>query len=179
MILVVYAHPYPRHSRACAALVEAIGGMPGLVVRSLYELYPDFDIDGEAERAALADARLVVWMHPFYWYGVPALMKHWFDQVLTKGWAHGGGQALEGKDCLWVTTTGGGEEAFTPQGRHRHPFEAFVPPVEQVARYCGMNWLPPVVVNGAHEVPPAALEEAGRNLRAALDAWVARAHEAA
>ena len=49
---------------------------------TLAELYPDFDIDGDAERAALARARLVVWLHPFYWYGVPALMKHWFDQVL-------------------------------------------------------------------------------------------------
>ena len=109
MILVVYAHPYPARSRACAALLEAIRGAERVEVRSLYDLYPDFDIDGDAERHALEGARLVVWLHPFYWYSVPALMKHWFDHVLIKGWAHGeGGRALAGKDCLWVTTTGGG-----------------------------------------------------------------------
>jgi putative NADPH-quinone reductase len=41
--------------------------------------------------------------------------------VLIKGWAHGdGAHELAGKDCLWVTTTGGGEDAFTPEGRHGH-----------------------------------------------------------
>ena len=172
MILVIYAHPYPASSRACAALLEALRGRDGLEVRSLYELYPDFDIDGDAERAALERARLVVWLHPFYWYGAPALMKHWFDHVLVKGWAHGeGGAALRGKDCLWVTTTGGDEDAFTPQGRHAHPFEAFEPPIRQTARYCGMNWLAPIAVRGSHQVPAEALREAGRSVRSAIDAW--------
>jgi len=172
MILVVYAHPYPTRSRACKTLLEAIGGRQGVEVRSLYELYPDFDIDGKAERQALDRARLVVWLHPFYWYGVPALLKHWFDQVLAKGWSHGeGGRALVGKDCLWVTTTGGGEEAFTPEGRHGHPFEAFVPPMMQTARYCGMNWLSPFAVNGAHSVPDEVLQEAGARLGVRLDEW--------
>ena len=141
-------------------------------MRSLYELYPDFDIDGDAERKALEAARLVVVMHPMYWYSMPALLKHWFDHVFIKGWSHGdGAQALAGKDFLWVTTTGGGEDAFTPEGRHGHPFEAFEPPMKQTARYCGMNWLPPIAVRGSHVVPAEALREAGRQVRAAIDAW--------
>jgi len=172
MILVIYAHPYPAHSRACAALLAGIRDAQGVAVRSLYDLYPDFDIDGPAERAALGEARLVVWLHPFYWYGPPALLKHWFDHVLIKGWAHGeGGDELAGKDCLWVTTTGGGEEAFSETGRHGHRFEAFEPAMKQTARYCGMNWLPPFAVNGAHEVGTEALQAAGRELRARLEAW--------
>lgn len=174
MILVVYAHPYPARSRACAALLEAIRGLADVEVRSLYDLYPDFDIDGDAERRALERARLVVWLHPMYWYSVPALLKHWFDHVLVKGWAHGeGGRSLAGKDCLWVTTTGGGEDAFTAQGRHRHPFQAFEPPIRQTAQYCGMNWLPPIAVRGSHDVPVEELRAAGGNLRSAIDAWVA------
>jgi len=77
MILVIYAHPYPAHSRACAALVAAIRDAEDVQVRSLYDLYPDFDIDGQAERAALAGAQLIVWLHPFYCFGGPALLKHW------------------------------------------------------------------------------------------------------
>jgi glutathione-regulated potassium-efflux system ancillary protein KefF len=175
MILVIYAHPYPARSRACAALLDAIRHREGLEVRSLYDLYPDFDIDGDAERQALERAKLVVWLHPMYWYSVPALMKHWLDHVLIKGWAHGeGGRALAGKDCLWVTTTGGDDEAFSAQGRHRHPFDVFVPPVKQAAQYCGMNWLSPVHVNGSHDVAASDLTAAGEALRATLDTWAAK-----
>jgi glutathione-regulated potassium-efflux system ancillary protein KefF len=170
VILVVYAHPYPAHSRACAALVEAIRGVEGVEIRSLYELYPDFDIDGDAERLALERADLVVWLHPLYWYSVPALLKHWFDQVLIRGWAHGeGGGRLAGKDCLWVTTTGGDEAAFSAGGRHGHALASFAPAVEQTARYCGMNWLEPVGVHGAHAIGEAELREAGARLRARLE----------
>ena len=51
--LVILAHPYPDRSRANRALVRALDGLPGVAVRSLYDLYPDFAIDVEAEREAL------------------------------------------------------------------------------------------------------------------------------
>jgi glutathione-regulated potassium-efflux system ancillary protein KefF len=172
MIVVIYAHPYPHYSRACATLLAAIQDLPQVEVRSLYDLYPDFDLDAEAERSALDKAQLVVWMGPLYWYTVPALLKHWFEKILVKGWAYGpGGDALNGKDCLWVSTTGGDEPAFTPQGKHAHPFDAFVPVVEQTARFCGMNWLPPFTLHGAHLVREPVLQEAGTRLRERLESW--------
>jgi len=122
--------------------------------------------------ATLARAGLVVWLHPLYWYGVPALLKHWFDTVLVKGWAFGeGGGALAGKDCLWAVTTGGDEAAFSPAGRHAHDFADFVAPIEQTARYCGLRWLPPHVVHGAHIVTEAALAASAAAFRARLEAW--------
>lgn len=172
MIVVIHAHPYPGRSRACAALLRAIADFPELEVRSLYDLYPDFDIDVRAEQEAVERARLVIWLHPLYWYTAPGLMKHWLDVVLVRGWAHAeGGTALRGKDVLWVATSGGNAKAFSPQGRHAHPFEAFVPAIEQTASYCGMNWLEPFVVHGAHEIGEEALGEAGRQLRQRLEAW--------
>jgi glutathione-regulated potassium-efflux system ancillary protein KefF len=174
MIVVFYAHPYPHYSRACATLLEAIADLPSLQVRSLYDIYPDFDIDPDAERAVVDGAKLVVWMGPFYWYTVPALLKHWFEVVLVKGWAYGpGGTALRGKDCLWVATTGWEDETFTPPGEYGPSFETFVAPVEQTARFCGMNWLPPFTVHGAHEVRETVLREAGLKLREQLEAWAA------
>ena len=172
MILVIHAHPYPSRSRAGSALLAAIRGIPNLEVRSLYDLYPDFDIDPQGERRALERARLVVLMHPIFWYTAPAILKHWFDEVLVKGWAYGeGGTALAGKDCLWVTTTGGDDEAYSLAGRHAHPFEAFVPVVEQTMRYCGMRWLEPFSLHGANLVSPEALAQVGAGLRARLEAW--------
>jgi glutathione-regulated potassium-efflux system ancillary protein KefF len=176
MITVFYAHPYPRRSRACAALLSAIDERPGVQVRSLYELYPDFDIDPIAEREALARSDAVVWLHPLYWYTVPSLMKHWFDHVLVKGWAYGeGGDKLHGKPCLWVATTGADGDDYRPGGKHEHAFEAFVPVVEQTARFCGMQWQEPLIVHGAHHIPDEVLLGAGERLRARLDALEAGA----
>ena len=172
MILVLYAHPYPHYSRACATLLEAIRDMPDLAVRSLYDLYPDFDIDVAAEQQALERADLVVWMGPLYWYSVPALLRHWFEKVLVRGFAYGGGTArLAGKDCLWVVTAGGDEKAFSADGRHGFPLAAFEPVVEQTARFCRMNWLKPFVVLAAHEVKEPVLQEFGVKLRQRLEEW--------
>ncbi|HEU5075369.1 MAG TPA: glutathione-regulated potassium-efflux system oxidoreductase KefF [Polyangiaceae bacterium] len=158
--VLVYAHPYPNRSRANRVLLAAVESLAGLRVRSLYDLYPDFGIDVRAEQAELTHADLVIWQHPMYWYSVPGLLKHWFDKVLARGWAYGeGGTALAGKRCLWVTTTGGDTRAFSPPGIHAYPFSAFVPHVEQTARFCGMRWLEPLVVHGAHRVDDSVLAD--------------------
>ena len=122
-------------------------------VRSLYDLYPDFDIDVQAEQAALLKAELIVWQCPFYWYGVPALVNLWFEKVLAHGWAYGeGADALSGKTVLWVPTTGGSSSAYSATGVHGHPFEAFVPAISQVARFCGMRWAEPAA-GGSRRAP--------------------------
>ncbi|MGG3885590.1 NAD(P)H-dependent oxidoreductase [Brevibacillus panacihumi] len=41
---------------------------------------------------------------PFYWYSAPPLLKNWFDEAWTYGWAYGpGGVALRGKECIIAT----------------------------------------------------------------------------
>ncbi len=134
-------------------MLAAVRDLPGLEVHSLYDLYPDFDIDVVAEQAALMRADLVVWLHPIYWYSVPAMLKHWFDVVLLRGWAYGeGGDALRGKHCLWVATTGGQESSFAETGAHQLPFEEFEAPIRQTAKFCGMVWEPSLTLHGAHVV---------------------------
>ena len=174
MIALLHAHPHPDRSIGGRALLEAVRDLKGVTVRSLYDLYPDLSIDVAAERAALASARLVIWQHPMYWYGVPALLKLWFDEVLTEGYAFSGGRALEGKDCQWVTTTGGGPDAFSATGRHGHPFETFVAPVAQIARFCGMNFLAPIVVHGSHRMPEETLQRHASAYRMFLSDYLAR-----
>lgn len=84
-------------------MLAGVRDMPQLEVRSLYDLYPDFAIDVEAEQEALLRADVVVWQAPFYWYGLPALWHLWVEKVLANGWAYGaGGTALHGKTALWV-----------------------------------------------------------------------------
>ncbi len=153
--LVIHAHPRPAHSIVTRELLQVFESAPAVERRSLYELYPDFDIDVAAEQQALGQATLIVWLAPVHWYGVPALLKHWIDQVLLQGWAYGsGGTALRGKTVWWVCSAGAPQTAYAPGGMHMRPFEDFVPPIEQTARYCGMGWLPPFTVYGGHATPP-------------------------
>lgn len=168
-ILVVYAHPYPSRSRTNRALVDAVRDLENLELRSLYSLYPDFDVDVDAEQAALGRAEIVVWQHPIYWYTAPGMLKHWFDKVLARGWAYGeGGTALAGKTCQWVTSTGAPESGYRPGGMHNLPFDSYAPVIEQTARFCQMRWAPPLVVHGAQGISDSALEEWGRKYRARL-----------
>lgn len=170
MITLIHAHPYPARSRAVAALLAAVRDLRNVEVRSLYSLYPDFDIDAPAERGAVGRATALVLLHPLYWYTTPALLKHWFEVVLTKGFAYGeGGTALRGKTCLWAVTTGDVTE-YTGEGRHQHDFSAFTPVVEQTVRYCGMAWAEPFAVHGAHKISDAELADAAARFRKRVQA---------
>jgi glutathione-regulated potassium-efflux system ancillary protein KefF len=153
-IVVLLAHPRLEQSRVNRALQQAALALPGArhQVRDLYRLYPDYLIDVDAERAALAAARLVVWQFPFQWYGMPPLLKLWLDEVFGFGWAYGpGGTALRGKDLWLAVSTGGGEQAYHPSGHNRHFIDAFWPPIEQTATLAGMRFLPPIVLHAAHQ----------------------------
>jgi len=176
LIALIYAHPHPARSRANRVLLDAARRVPSVTVRSLYDTYPDFAIDVAAERQLLVESQLIVWQHPLMWYSSPALQKLWFDTVLGDGWATGeGGTALVGKSCLWVTTTGAPAAGYTPEGAHRFPFAAFVPVMEMTARYCGMIWLPPLVLHGAHQVDDDVLHRHAAEYRQRLLAFAADA----
>lgn len=152
---VLAAHPNWRDSRVNRRLLERARSVPGVTVQDLYAAYPDYDIDVPAEQAAVEAAQLVVFLHPIQWYSMPALMKLWLDDVLRHGWAYGqGGTALAGKDLWLVATTGGPEASYHPQGYNRYFFDAFLPPYEQTAALCGMRFLPPLLLHGAHRVAP-------------------------
>jgi len=158
-ILILYAHPAPQRSPVNRRLAEAARAMPGVDLRDLYELYPDFDIDAEGERALLEAAHLVVLLHPIRWYGMPSMLKEWMDVVLRPGWAYGDGEcALRGKSCWLVASTGSPAEAYGPEGIHGHPFDAFLLPIRQIAALCGMDWLAPLVLHGSVDAGEAAIE---------------------
>lgn len=164
-VLVLAAHPQLEDSRVNRALMDAVAalGAQRAVLRDLYALYPDYVIDVDAEQALLAQARLIVWQHPLRWYGMPALMKLWLDDVLSFGWAYGpGGTALADKDLWLVLSTGGSQRAYRPSGYNRHFFDDFLPPYEQTAALCGLRFLPPLVLYGAHRVSEAELEAHAR-----------------
>lgn len=150
-IYLLAAHPNWHQSRVNRQLLEVARTVPGVDVNDLYTCYPDYFVDVPTEQARLTAAQLIVLQHPIHWYSMPALQKLWLDEVLSYGWAYGAGaQALHGKDLWLVATTGGTESSYHPQGYNRYFFDAFLPPYEQTAALCGMRFLPPLVLHGAH-----------------------------
>jgi glutathione-regulated potassium-efflux system ancillary protein KefF len=177
-VLVLVAHPDLRTSRVNRRLHDTARRMASLPagahieVRDLYRLYPDYAIDVAAEQAAAARADLIVWQHPIQWYAMPALMKLWLDEVLTHGWAYGrDGQALAGKSLWLVLSTGGREQAYSPSGYNRYFFDAFLPPYEQTAALCGLRFLPPLLLHGAHAVERAELDAHVNTFAERLAGW--------
>ena len=173
-VALIYAHPYAERSLANRELLAAVTDLAFVELRPLYDLYPDFDIDVDTERDRLAAVDIVVLQHPVYWYSAPALLKLWIDEVFGLGWAYGaGGDALVGKRLQWVVTTGGDVGAYTADGPHGHAFDAFVAPMYQTARFCGMTWEEPIVVHGAHD-DQREIAAAGQRYRERLVALAGR-----
>ena len=157
-VLIISGHPDQDSSLANRTILADLQDVPGLSIeqRRLDRLYPDFNIDVEAEQRAVEKADLVVLQHPMYWYSYPPLMKLWIDNVFTHGWAYGKhAHALKDKPLLWAVTTGGDEDHF---GIGAHPgFSVLAQPLQATAIYCHMRWLEPVVFHGAYTADTTAL----------------------
>jgi putative NADPH-quinone reductase len=168
-ILVLFAHLNLKGSRINRAMLEAIGDLDHVEIHDLLELYPDFYIDLRSERRALVAADLVVLQHPIYWYSAPAIIKHWQDLVLERGFAYGpGGTALRGKAMLQAVSTGGPVETYCPGGAHGAPLADYRRPFQQMARFTGMHPLPPLVIQGGLTATDAQIAAHAARYRAML-----------
>ncbi|NEX94268.1 NAD(P)H-dependent oxidoreductase [Caulobacter sp. 17J65-9] len=176
--LLVLAHPALERARLNPALAEAAQALPGVTLRDLYELYPDFTVDVRTEQKLLLEHDLVVLQFPLFWYSAPSLLKEWIDAVWLKGFAYGPrGVALRGKTLLCVISTSAAEADFTADGEYRFSLTEFLRPFEQTARYCGLHWAEPFVVFGETIASDEGLRrtaEAYRDRLAELGARIAR-----
>lgn len=146
-VLIYYAHPGQRHSRANKVMAQTAKGLEGMTFVDLYAEYPRHDIDVEREKKRLVDHDVIVFQFPFYWYSTPSILKEWQDLVLQHGFAYGhGGNALKGKTMLLAITAGGSEEAYSINGYQHRPLRDFLHPLEQTARLCGMRFPAPYVL---------------------------------
>ena len=168
-VLLTLAHPALERSRANRALAKAAKGLGGVTFHDLYETYPDFAIDIEAEQEKLLTHDVIALQFPLYWYATPALLKEWFDLVWLHGFAYGlDGNALAGKRMFVCCTTGGAAKAYHAHGYNRFSMDEFLRPLEQTAYLCGMVWETPFVVHGAALKDDEALKEEAVRYRARI-----------
>ena len=168
-IVVYCAHLAIENSVINRAMRDAVIDLENVDFRDLYELYPDFFIDTTTEQAVLRNSDLIVFQHPIYWYAAPAIIKHFQDTVLLRGFAYGpGGNALQGKDFLLAVSTGALAEEYGPGGIHHYPFEELIRPVEQTANFCGMRFMSPLVLHGGHSLPAEVVTAHAKRYRQLL-----------
>ena len=116
------------------------------------------DVVAEQEKLRWSDA--VVLQFPLWWFSVPAILKGWFDRVLTNGFAHGPAVpppytegALGGRRALLSVTVGARESAFSDRGAHGLLSEVLFPLQHGVLWFTGMQPLEPFAVHGAVDLP--------------------------
>lgn len=149
-LLIYYAHPGQRFSRANAAMWARAKTVDGATCVDLYAEYPRFDIDVDREQRRLLEHDVIVFQFPVFWYSTPSLLKEWQDLVLEHGFAYGHeGTRLAGKAVQLAVTTAGPESAYAATGHNRYPIRDYLRPLEQTTRLCNMTFLAPLVLFGA------------------------------
>ena len=134
------------------------------------------DIRTEQDKLAWADA--VVLQFPLWWYGMPAILKGWFDRIFVKGYAYGvtdpqrpgrtlryGEGKLAGKRALVIVTSGSPAAPLGPRGINGQLDQILFPLLHGTLWYTGMSVLPPVAVYGADRVSPQDYVAAAKLVR--------------
>ncbi len=111
------------------------------------------DIRAEQEKLAWADTLVV--QFPLWWYGMPAILKGWFDRVFVKGFAFGltdpatgrprryGDGKLAGKRAMVVVTAGARAATLGPRGVNGDLNDLLFPLQHGTLWYTGMSVVPP------------------------------------
>lgn len=121
--------------------------------------------DIRAEQAKLTWADTVIVQFPFWWFGMPAILKGFFDRVFVKGFAYGvkdprtghtlryGNGGLAGKRAMVIVTVGAPEIQIGPRGIDGDMSDVLYPLQHGTLFYTGMTVVPPFVVASSDRVP--------------------------
>ncbi|XP_054856892.1 NAD(P)H dehydrogenase [quinone] 1 isoform X1 [Eublepharis macularius] len=111
-----------------------------------------------AEHRKLEAADLVIFQFPLQWFGVPAILKGWYDRVLTPGFAYSyAGMYERGpfqkKKALLSFTTGAQGSAYTPHGINGDINVVLWPLQSGTLHFCGFQILEPQIAFGIAHTP--------------------------
>ncbi|GAB7051225.1 NAD(P)H-dependent oxidoreductase [Catenuloplanes indicus] len=159
-----------------------LAAKPGNIAVLAGEAYAENQLpaDIRAEQAKIAAAELVVVQFPLWWYGMPAILKGWFDRVLTAGFAYGdddpehgvprryGDGGLTGRRALVVVTAGDDAGTLGPRGISGDLESLLFPLTHGILWYVGIETLDLHVVHDADTLDAAAVDHEIARLRKRL-----------
>jgi NAD(P)H dehydrogenase (quinone) len=115
------------------------------------------DIAAEQDKLLWADA--VLFSFPLWWYGMPAILKGWFDRVFAFGFAYGVGEhnaerwgdrygegTLAGRRAMLIVPIGGHLPHYSDRGVNGSIHDVLWPIQHGALFYPGMNVMPPFPV---------------------------------
>jgi NAD(P)H dehydrogenase (quinone) len=116
--------------------------------------------DVAREQQKIRDADALVIQFPLWWYGMPAILKGWFDRVFVSGFAFGKDPAtgrrlrfengpFVGKRAIVVTTLGDREASIGPRGKSGEITELLFGLLHGTLAYTGMGVLAPFALPSA------------------------------
>ncbi|MFH1858289.1 MAG: NAD(P)H-dependent oxidoreductase [Candidatus Omnitrophota bacterium] len=157
--LVIYAHPNPKSfNHAVKEQIETVlkSQKKEFWIRDLYSLnfnpaLSAADLtqlaqgavpqDIQTEQDFVRKADTLIFVHPVWWFGMPAVLKGYIDRVFSYGFAYrvtkkGLEGLLSDKKVMIFNTTGGMEEDYQKQGY----IEGIKTTVERgIFEFCGMK----------------------------------------
>ena len=141
-VLIVVAHPKIKQSLGNKTILEHIKTLhKDAEIDELYKLYPDFKIDVKKEQEKLVKADVIILQFPMFWYNCPALLRQWFEDVLTYGFAYGSkGKALQNKRFILSFTTGSKTDDYKEGGNQNNTLEDLLKGLKQLAILCSMKY---------------------------------------
>lgn len=120
------------------------------------------DIKQEIDKILAAD--IIVFHTPIWWFGVPAVLKGWFDRVLAMGVAWDGGKyydkgLLRGKSAMLCAVAGFPQEYYRMDGPHKATMEQILHPVQHgTLAFCGLDIIEPFIVYNSLGMAPNQLD---------------------
>ena len=156
-ILVISAHPHMERSLMNKTILEEL--TQSSLDLSIRDIAADCcHVDVAEAQAALKEAETIVFQFPVYWFNAPALLKHWYEEVFTPGFAHGeGAEGLKGKKLVLSATIGAPEAAYSAQGLG-HSMSDFFANFGAMAAMTGMKMGTPVLSYGCMYIPGVSTE---------------------
>ena len=134
------------------------------------------DVQLEQEKLLAADA--VIFQFPLWWFGMPAIMKGWFDRVFAYGLGYGyrnagnqyryGEGGLQGKRAMLSVVVGGPEEDYSARGINGPLDQLLFPTTHGTLFFAGMEVLPTSAVYGAARMTDEGMEQAIAKLQSRI-----------
>ena len=140
-VLVVYAHPNPQSFNHAILDAFTKGLAEGSHTYEVVDLYairfnPCLDVedltkltagkvpdDIKAQQEKVTHAEAIVFIHPVWWAGPPAILKGWIDRVFSMGFAYRFDEKtgepvglFKHRKALVINTAGAGEEDAKASG---------------------------------------------------------------
>lgn len=149
-ILIINGHGAPSMSMANKRILETVKEqIPEAEIVTLAELYPTFNIDVEKEQQRLAEADVIVFEYPIWWYAMPSILKKYVEDVFTMGFAYGNsGDKLKGKKLIASFTCGAPEKNYQP-GACGEDIDKMALPIKATCWLCGIEYIGEVGSYGA------------------------------